>query len=120
MQLFFFWVSARNSMPRFRARLSTTRYCDFGNFYEERHQHGVEFELFTLTYSGILRFPVPDQVITIAKLALPYRFKGSGNPSMAPINHHHRSTTKTPQKSFKSKHASKGAIKELSKGMSSC
>ena len=37
---------------------------------------------------------------------------------MAPIleGHHHRSTTKAPQKPFKSKHASKGFIKELSKG----
>ncbi|KAF1978061.1 DUF663-domain-containing protein [Bimuria novae-zelandiae CBS 107.79] len=38
---------------------------------------------------------------------------------MAPIttqHHHHRSTTKQPQKPFKSKHASKGALKELSKG----
>lgn len=36
---------------------------------------------------------------------------------MAPITqHHHRSTTKQPQKTFKSRHASKGALKELSKG----
>ncbi|KAK2758308.1 hypothetical protein FQN54_004154 [Arachnomyces sp. PD_36] len=35
---------------------------------------------------------------------------------MAPVTHHHRSTTKSAQKSFKSKHATKGAIKELSKG----
>ncbi|KAL1606744.1 ribosome biogenesis protein tsr1 [Paraconiothyrium brasiliense] len=37
---------------------------------------------------------------------------------MAPITtqHHHRSTTKQPQKAFKSRHASKGALKELSKG----
>ncbi|KAF1963207.1 DUF663-domain-containing protein [Byssothecium circinans] len=38
---------------------------------------------------------------------------------MAPIatqQHHHRSTTKQSQKSFKSRHASKGALKEQSKG----
>ncbi|KAF2689109.1 DUF663-domain-containing protein [Lentithecium fluviatile CBS 122367] len=38
---------------------------------------------------------------------------------MAPMvaqHHHHRSTTKQPQKSFKSRHASKSALKELSKG----
>ncbi|KAF9738016.1 hypothetical protein PMIN06_008489 [Paraphaeosphaeria minitans] len=37
---------------------------------------------------------------------------------MAPIatQHHHRSTTKQPQKGFKSRHASKGALKEQSKG----
>ncbi|KAH7116836.1 hypothetical protein B0J11DRAFT_102196 [Dendryphion nanum] len=37
---------------------------------------------------------------------------------MAPItaSHHHRSTTKQSQKSFKSRHASKSALKERSKG----
>ncbi|KAI9760009.1 MAG: hypothetical protein M4579_001948 [Chaenotheca gracillima] len=37
---------------------------------------------------------------------------------MAPINdaHHHRSTTSASNKSFKSRHASKGALKEISKG----
>lgn len=37
---------------------------------------------------------------------------------MAPVaeNHSHRSTTKTPHKSFKSRHATKGLIKDLSKG----
>jgi pre-rRNA-processing protein TSR1 len=39
---------------------------------------------------------------------------------MAPISaptHHHRSTTKLNKKNFKSRHASKGALKELSKGV---
>lgn len=55
-----------------------------------------------------------------SKVALPYRFKAGGSGNMAPITtqHHHRSTTKQPQKAFKSRHASKGALKELSKGMS--
>ncbi|KAF2737527.1 DUF663-domain-containing protein [Polyplosphaeria fusca] len=37
---------------------------------------------------------------------------------MAPIaaQHHHRSTTKHPQKSFKSRHATKSSLKEQSKG----
>lgn len=37
---------------------------------------------------------------------------------MAPItaSHHHRSTTKAANKSFKSRHASKGLLKDLSKG----
>jgi len=38
---------------------------------------------------------------------------------MAPVvsqSHHHRSTTKQSKKNFKSRHASKGALKELSKG----
>jgi hypothetical protein len=48
--------------------------------------------------------------------SLPFRFKAGGN--MAPIaaQHHHRSTTKQTQKSFKSRHATKGSIKELAKG----
>ena len=38
---------------------------------------------------------------------------------MAPISeaHHHRSTVKTPNKSFKSRHATKSLLKDLSKGM---
>jgi hypothetical protein len=49
--------------------------------------------------------------------SLPFRFKAGGN--MAPLTgqHHHRSTTKQPQKSFKSRHATKSALKERSKGM---
>ena len=40
---------------------------------------------------------------------------------MAPIaaqSHHHRSTTKKEKKGFKSRHATKGALKEQSKGAS--
>jgi pre-rRNA-processing protein TSR1 len=52
--------------------------------------------------------------------SIPFRFKsgGSGN-NMAPIaaqSHHHRSTTKKEKKGFKSRHATKGALKEQSKG----
>jgi pre-rRNA-processing protein TSR1 len=54
--------------------------------------------------------------------SIPFRFKsgGSGN-NMAPIaaqSHHHRSTTKKDKKGFKSRHATKGALKEQSKGAS--
>ncbi|KAF2131206.1 pre-rRNA processing protein-like protein Tsr1 [Dothidotthia symphoricarpi CBS 119687] len=35
---------------------------------------------------------------------------------MAPENHHHRSTTKQNKKTFKSRHATKNSLKELSKG----
>lgn len=58
---------------------------------------------------------IREQTITVA---LPYRFKAGGSGNMAPVagQHHHRSTTKHAQKPFKSKHASKGALKELSKG----
>jgi pre-rRNA-processing protein TSR1 len=48
--------------------------------------------------------------------SIPFRFKAGG--SMAPIldSHHHRSTSKVPHKPFKSRHASKGLLKKLSKG----
>ncbi len=38
---------------------------------------------------------------------------------MAPLPdaHHHRSTTKTSQKPFKSKYSTKSALKELAKGV---
>jgi pre-rRNA-processing protein TSR1 len=51
--------------------------------------------------------------------SIPFRFKagGSGNGKMAPENHHHRSTTKQSKKGFKSRHATKSALKEVSKGM---
>lgn len=49
--------------------------------------------------------------------SLPFRFKGSGGANMAPTQtHHHRSTTKKANKSYKSRHASKGALKEQDKG----
>jgi len=35
---------------------------------------------------------------------------------MAASSHHHRSTTKKDKKGFKSRHATKGALKEQSKG----
>ena len=50
--------------------------------------------------------------------SLPFRFKGS-SANMAPTQtmHHHRSTTKVSHKPFKSKHASKSALKDQAKGM---
>ncbi|KAI9884774.1 MAG: hypothetical protein M1823_003449 [Watsoniomyces obsoletus] len=46
---------------------------------------------------------------------LPLRFKagGIGGPPAEP--HHHRSTTKSPHKAFKSKHASKSSLRAISK-----
>ena len=37
---------------------------------------------------------------------------------MSDQQHHHRSTTKVSHKPFKSKHATKGATKDASKGLS--
>jgi hypothetical protein len=49
--------------------------------------------------------------------SLPFRFKGS-SANMAPTQtvHHHRNTTKVSHKPFKSKHASKSALKDQQKG----
>jgi len=51
---------------------------------------------------------------------LPFRFKAGGDGPMASVQastaHHHRSTTKVSNKAFKTKHASKSALKEQSKG----
>ncbi|KAI1613315.1 pyruvate dehydrogenase E1 component subunit beta [Exophiala viscosa] len=55
-------------------------------------------------------------------MSLAFRFKAGGseyNATMAPTStsvHHHRSTTKTDHKPFKSKFASKSALKDKAKG----
>ncbi|OWP02406.1 hypothetical protein B2J93_3194 [Marssonina coronariae] len=50
--------------------------------------------------------------------SIPFRFKAGGNGNMAPSvdGHSHRSTTKGTQKAFKSRKATKGALKEIAKG----
>ncbi|CAL3973555.1 unnamed protein product, partial [Diplocarpon coronariae] len=49
--------------------------------------------------------------------SIPFRFKAGGNGNMAPSvdGHSHRSTTKGTQKAFKSRKATKGALKEIAK-----
>jgi len=54
--------------------------------------------------------------------SIPFRFKAGGNgngsdsmPSSV-TSHSHRSTTKVSHKAFKSRKATKGALKEISKG----
>jgi len=50
---------------------------------------------------------------------VPFRFK-AGTTAMTPSSdHHHRSTTKASNKPFKTRHASKSALKERSKARSS-
>ena len=55
-------------------------------------------------------------------MPLPFRLKAGGsrrNDTMAPIStsvHHHRSTTKIDHKPFKSRFASKSALKDKAKG----
>src|ERR1700742_4664152 len=55
-------------------------------------------------------------------MSFPFRFKAGGsgsNLTMAPIvssAHHHRSTTKVDHKPFKSRFASKSALKDRAKG----
>jgi hypothetical protein len=46
---------------------------------------------------------------------IPFRFKAGGIMA-APAVHHHRNDTSKPNKAFKSKFASKGALKERAKG----
>lgn len=60
------------------------------------------------------RLIVPRPIIKVA--SIPFRFKAGG--SMAPIleTHSHRNTTRISHKPFKSRHATKGLIKDLSKG----
>ena len=61
-------------------------------------------------------------VCAVHDMSLAFRFKAGGsggNPSMAPTMtsvHHHRSTTKQEHKPFKSRHASKSALKDAAKG----
>ncbi|TVY80311.1 Ribosome biogenesis protein tsr1, partial [Lachnellula suecica] len=51
--------------------------------------------------------------------SIPFRFKAGGNGTSMPssvASHSHRSTTKSSHKPFKSRKASKGALKEIQKG----
>ena len=56
-------------------------------------------------------------------MSLAFRFKAGGSgthTTMAPTNssvHHHRSTTKVDHKPYKTRFASKGALKDQAKGM---
>ncbi|KAI4265483.1 MAG: hypothetical protein L6R35_007102, partial [Caloplaca aegaea] len=55
--------------------------------------------------------------IRSGKLAtIPFRFKAGAAMGSLPDVHHHRSTTKVSHKPFKSRHSTKGFIKELTKG----
>lgn len=54
--------------------------------------------------------------------SLPFRFKAGGNGTMPASveSHSHKSTTKVSHKPFKSRKATKGALKEIAKGSSVC
>lgn len=102
-------------MPRLSARLSSTLFF-WSSFQDVFHAH------ITRHFRHCARCVLSLFYIHSTKLAsLPFRFKGSGGANMAPIpqavQHHHRATTKTSQKSFKSKHASKNSIREKAKGV---
>jgi pre-rRNA-processing protein TSR1 len=52
--------------------------------------------------------------------SIPFRFKAGGNGTSMPSSvsgHSHRSTTKASHKPFKSRKATKGAVKEIKKGI---
>lgn len=59
---------------------------------------------------------LPDKLAA----ALPFRFKAGGDGQMASTSvvsqHHHRSTTKSSNKPFKTRHSSKSALKDRAKG----
>jgi pre-rRNA-processing protein TSR1 len=64
-------------------------------------------------------FAVPNQRRRLVTMSLPFRTKGGdsgGTMTMAAAVHHHRSTTKADHKPFKTKFASKGALKDAAKG----
>lgn len=48
--------------------------------------------------------------------SIPFRFKASSSMAPSMESHHHRNTTKVSHKAFKSRHSTKGFIKDLSKG----
>lgn len=108
-------------MPRFRARLSTTR-AFLANLRSLRAvtPHFVPEESQSISGEKSFAFVKVYYLATVA--SLPFRFKGSGGANMAPITqtvqHHHRSTTKTTHKPFKSGHATKRQLKDQSKGSS--
>jgi hypothetical protein len=57
--------------------------------------------------------------LAVKVASIPFRFKAGGSGNMAPVSvesHHHRSTTKRDKKGFKARHATKGSLKEQSKG----
>ncbi|KAK5116375.1 hypothetical protein LTR62_007922 [Meristemomyces frigidus] len=60
----------------------------------------------------------PADLAKLATNSIPFRFKagGNGNNMVPTTDHHHRSTTKSSNKPFKTKHATKSALKERSKG----
>ena len=47
---------------------------------------------------------------------LPFRFRAGGSGSVPPSPHHHRNTTKSSNKPFKSRFTTKSALRDLSKG----
>ena len=52
--------------------------------------------------------------MTVSSSAIPFRFKAGSDP--APGAFHHRKSSQTTHKAFKSRHATKSLLKELSKG----
>jgi pre-rRNA-processing protein TSR1 len=54
--------------------------------------------------------------LNLASTPLPFRFKAGGTGMALPEPHHHRSTTKTSHKPFKSRHLTKSALKDKAKG----
>jgi pre-rRNA-processing protein TSR1 len=56
----------------------------------------------------------PQETLNLA--SLPFRFKAGGDGKMPSATHSHRPTTKVVHKAFKSKKATKGALRDQAKG----
>lgn len=68
------------------------------------------------------RIPQIEAFQAVKLASLPYRFKSGGESSKMPgpvaTGHSHRPTTKVSHKAFKSKHATKSALRDAAKGKS--
>jgi hypothetical protein len=65
------------------------------------------------------RPPQHFSILAVKVASIPFRFKAGASGNMAPVpvqSHHHRTTTKQTKKGFKARHATKGSLKEISKG----
>lgn len=109
--------------PEFGSELSDAYLSAIGkswlassNIFRTAHQ-GIFTVLLETASPSSRPFPI---LATLAS-TLPFRFKAGGHSNnmgapSAPETHHHRSTTKSANKAFKTRHASKSALKERSKG----
>lgn len=101
------------------ARLSSTQFFLFSYRQFYFFYLWLYFSFLPFTQQLFFWLILEETRLILFKLdSIPFRFKGSCGATMAPTQtvHHHRSTTKTSHKSFKSRHASKSSLKDKAKG----